>query len=65
MPWNFVTVIVSWLVIVALLAIPTLVGLFLLHVTGFLLGVILGGIFLFLASDSIAKFIRAGYPKTS
>jgi len=65
MPWNMMTVLVSWLMVFAAVGIPTMIGMLLFAATGLIFGFIVGGIILYLASDYIATYIRSGYPKTN
>jgi Na+/H+ antiporter NhaC len=65
MPWNLVTVLISWVMVFAAVTIPTFVGVLFFETTGLILGLVVGGIILYLASDYIARYIRKGYPKTA
>lgn len=65
MPWNVLTLLGSWLMVFAAVAIPTIIGMMLYSATGLIFGIIVGGIILYLSSDYIATYIRRGYPKTN
>jgi hypothetical protein len=65
MPWNLITGIGSWLAVWASLGIPTVVGLLILNLTGMIIGIVVGGIILYLASDKINTYVKSGYTKPS
>jgi hypothetical protein len=59
---NIRTVVGSWIMISAILGVPIVTGLLLMRITGLIIGSIVGGILLYLASDGIDNYIRLGYP---
>lgn len=57
---NIRTVVGSWIMISTILGVPIVTGLLVMRITGLIIGTIVGGILLYLASDSIDNYIRSG-----